>query len=1478
MKVLKHIIRGIIWTILGLYILTISLIQIPAIKNGIGNKTASILSEKLGTKVQIGRIDLGFFNRLIIDDVLIYDQQKKIMIKSARLSVKIELLPLLENKISISSAQLFGTDFILYQTSQNSAPNFQFLIDSLSTKNSNNENTPLDLRINTFIMQHSSFRYDCYDVAPTNKKLNLKHININDISAHISIKAIKEDSLNVIVKKLAFKEHSGLQLDRLSLKIEGNRDRCKLQDFRLKMPNTDLCIDQIDATYKFDEGNLVKSSLEYQGKIDEGKIGISDLAFIIAPLKAVDNVLILSSNFHGNYSKLQIDKLKISSPKEDININISGGISNWNRDIPDCSITVKNIGLSSDFIDGLYNDMKRSGNNGFPELITRLGDINIHGSVNSYAGVLKTTGTIETGIGTINMSGSFSEDKNISAIISTQHMQLGQMLENNKFGEFTASVNIHGSLRHENGLSMNIEGNIPVFEFNDYQYNNINVNGTLADNNITGKLNINDSNANLVVDGIFKKSGNISDIEFMASIRNFSPAATKFTNKWGDAIFSTDITTKLRAANINDAIGSVSLSNFTMQSTQDQYQLTKLEVNANTDTDGKRHIILDSDFGKAELYGQFEYKTISQSIINIAKKSLPTIPGLSTATNRNTNNRFGIETKITKTDWLEKLFNIPLHLDDAITLKGKIDDTEKEIFIDCQVPHFKYSDKEYSDGRIAITSHNDTLHSEIDVVKTMDNGHHLKLGLTGNAANNNLQTSFTWDNNNAKRRISGLFNATTIFGEEDNKTATARITIQPSHININNAIWNIEPSTITYTKDNVDVDRFAVTNDKQHIIIDGTASKDPNDSISIDLQDIDVEYILDIVNFHSVDFSGKATGLAYISTPFSSMSAHGNITVNDFKFENGRMGVLNANVDWDKTEKQININAIATDGPEVMTCINGYVSPTRNYIDLGIKAVGTYLDFMNSFTSSFISRINGQANGEVRLVGPLNTINLVGELVVDGDAHIKATNCKYYLKNDTITFVPDEIELNDIPIFDTNNNKGIMSGSIHHKHLTKLSYDLFVKADNLLAYDFRDFGDDTFYGTVYATGNVGIHGRSGELNIDVDLTPQNKSTFVYNASNPDAISKQEFINWNDMTPTTSTLSNKEQKKEPVQSSIPTDTYINFLINCTPDATIKILMDNRTNDYITLNGNGVIRASYYNKGAFNMFGTYVVDRGTYDITIQDIIKKNFTFSKGGTIVFGGDPYNASLNLQAIYTVNGVSLSDLNIGNSFASNTIRVNCLMNIGGQPMAPAVDFDIDMPTLSSDEKQMIRSIINSEDEMNQQVLYLLGIGRFYPQESNNSSTMGNNQPSQTSLAMQSLLSGTISSQLNSMLNTMINNNNWNFGANISPGDEGWNNAEYEGQLSGRLLNNRLLINGQFGYRDNQKNASTNFIGDFDIRYLLFPNGDLSINIYNKTNDRYFTKSSLNTQGIGLTMKKDFRNLKDLFTLPKKKRKTNKNK
>ena len=209
-------------------------------------------------------------------------------------------------------------------------------------------------------------------------------------------------------------------------------------------------------------------------------------------------------------------------------------------------------------------------------------------------------------------------------------------------------------------------------------------------------------------------------------------------------------------------------------------------------------------------------------------------------------------------------------------------------------------------------------------------------------------------------------------------------------------------------------------------------------------------------------------------------------------------------------------------------------------------------------------------------------------------------------------------------------------------------------------------------------------------------------------------------------------------------------------------------------------------------------------------------------------------------------------------------------MNIGGTAGAPRVDFDLAMPTVSADEQQMVRSVINGQQEMNQQVIYLLGIGRFYPQTGNNASTDGQSQQSQTALAMQSLLSGTLSSQINSLLSRVVNSKQWNFGANISTGDEGWRNAEYEGILSGRLLNNRLLLNGQFGYRDNATTATTSFIGDFDVQYLLTPSGSIAAKMYNQTNDRYFTRSSLNTQGLGIILKKDFTTLGDLFGIRRK--------
>ncbi|MEE3416215.1 MAG: hypothetical protein VZR53_12705, partial [Prevotella sp.] len=63
------------------------------------------MENKFGTRVSVEKIDIGIFNRLIIDNVQMYDHEEERMLQAYRLSVRIDLLDLLQGKIRISSAQ-----------------------------------------------------------------------------------------------------------------------------------------------------------------------------------------------------------------------------------------------------------------------------------------------------------------------------------------------------------------------------------------------------------------------------------------------------------------------------------------------------------------------------------------------------------------------------------------------------------------------------------------------------------------------------------------------------------------------------------------------------------------------------------------------------------------------------------------------------------------------------------------------------------------------------------------------------------------------------------------------------------------------------------------------------------------------------------------------------------------------------------------------------------------------------------------------------------------------------------------------------------------------------------------------------------------------------------------------------------------------------------------------------------------------------
>lgn len=1465
MRALRNIIKTFVWSIIIIYLVTIIMVHLPFVQTMLGSQISKTLEDKLNTKVTIDKVNLGFLNRIIVDGLTIYDQKSEKMIAVSRMAAKIDYSQLIRNgRIYISSAQLFGFNGSFYQKDEVSKPNYQFVLDSLASKDNDNKKSS-ELSINSLVIRHGAIKYDRYDKPDIAKSFNTNHIDVKDISAHLIIPYYTSDSLSINVKKLSFKEKSGFNLRNLSFRMSVNRKNAEIHDLNLRLPDTDIRLKRIKASYQYKAGKIHIPYLKYDGVIERSRLRLSDFSCLIPAFKDSRQVFFITSYFNGKGDNLFIKRLGISSQNKGININASGKITGLASET--CWVAdIKHLNCDVSAIRDLIGSMKKTDNT-LPAYMLNLGNIGYKGHVEGNKKNLKANGYITTGIGNTQIRIS-KEDFLINAHIDTKGLELNKLLNDNRFGLTATTTSISGKIDKNVVTDLHVDAIFPLFEYNNYLYRNIAINGIFEKDIFNGLFTLNDPNGQITVKGTVNAGRQTQISDITASVRNLDLSALKITDKWKGSKFDFDISTRgvISRDDANLFTGNISVNNMYLTSDDKRYHLDNLSI-----TTGKNNIHMLSDFGEAEIEGQYKLNTIIGSVTNILYSKLTTL----CSNHRKTGNKFRLSANINKSDWLNALLNVPIEFSSPLNINADVDDESKYLDLRCDINEFTYNGETYRNALVTAGTQDDCLHVKGETRKLFDDGSFIDLNLKASAANDKLITGISWNNHQQKPFI-GELNAETKFIKNTNGQSDLHIKIEPSRILVNDTVWTVKPSDITYSAGNLNINHFAIEHNRQHLKIDGMATKKQTDSITVDIQDVDVKYLLDLVNFHSVEFKGYATGKAYIKSVFYTPDLYANIKVDKFRFEDGRMGELYADVNWNKAEKQIDINAHADDEDGAQTLIYGNVSPSRNSIDLTIKANNTNIEFLESFCGSFMGDVKAKANGEVKLHGPLNSINLTGTLVADGNVRIKPLNTTYTLTNDTIRFLPDNIIFNEDTIRDRNGNIGIVNGRLRHKSLTRLTYDLDITAKHLLCYDTHAYGNETFYGTAYGSGDCTIKGGNGRIDIDIDITPEKGSFIEYNAASPETISDQQFITWHDKTQKTHgntpdegiiTADSTTYAKDDF-ADIPSDMRINFIINMTPDATLRVLMDKTNEDYIALNGTGSIRASYFNKGSFDMFGTYLIDHGTYKLTIQNIIKKVFRFQNGSTIVFGGDPYNAALNLKALYTINGVPLSDLQIGKSFSSNNVRVDCLMNISGTPQAPHVDFDIELPTVNSDAAQMVRTVINSEEEMNQQVVYLLGVGRFYIQKNNNSAEE-EDQQNQTSLAMQSLLSGTISQQINTLLGNIVKNNNWTFGANISTGDEGFNNAEYEGLLSGRLLNNRLIINGQFGYRDNA-NATTSFIGDFDINYLLLPNGNIALKVYNQTNDRYFTKSSLNTQGIGIIMKKDFNSLMELFGFKKK--------
>ena len=1467
--------------VIGLYLGIIILLNIPYIQHKMAVIATDELEKVLHTELTIGRVDIGLMNRIIVDDIFLKDQSNKEMLKVSRLSAKFEILPLFKGKITIRSVQLFGFTINLNKKTPLDPINCKFVIDAFASKDTVKKESKIDLRINSVLIRRGTFSYDVFSEPESPGKFNVKHLKFSNIIANISLKALHKDSINASIKRLSLSEKSGIDLQKLSLRIAGNAKGAKIDNFIIGLPETKIQLSPIKVSFDgFKAFKDITNKVSFSTRILPSSITLHDISPFVPALANFRDKLNLKMRIKGTINQLTVEDLKINA---DDNLLISGGATFQDiSHIKDAYLfgDIQQLRINRAGMDFLVRNLVKNFS-GTPSILKRLGNIAFKGEISGYFNDLVTYGTFNTGLGTVKTDIKFSSNKakgtyNYSGAVKTNKFNLGKLLDNEKmFGKTSFNLEVKGT--HNKGLKpdISLKGLIASLEYSGYEYKNIELDGLYKNGGFDGQAAIDDDNGRVFMNGKINFSQKTPTFNFHADIEKVNPHNLHLTDKYKDATFSLNVDANFTGHSIDDMIGQINVDSFAFVSPEKNYFMHNLNIAAKQ-TNGRKSLELNSEFLKATIEGNYSYQTIPMSIMKTVERYIPSLLTMNKK-HKEPHNDFNFDVHIYNTDILSTVFNIPLNVYKHSTIKGYFNDNDRKIKIDGYFPSVQYKNMYFESGQVLCENIDNQFKCQVRANNRRPKGSTVNISMEAYAQNDKIHTSINWGNNGVKT-YSGKFSAITNFFKTagENPILQAKIDVEPTEVILNDTVWNIHPSHIEVDSGRVYVNNFLFKHKDQYLRINGKATKNMNDTVKVELKDINIGYIFDIVNLKSVDLNGKATGTAYMSQVMKSPIMNTQLFVKDFSFNNGLLGDMNIYGEWDKEKEGVSLNARIKEANISESNVKGYIYIGKKGLDLDINANNTNVAFLHTYLKSIASDIKGRATGRVRLFGLFNALALEGSALADASFKVNILNTTFAIK-DSVHISPTEFSVKNIKLRDLEGHAGVVNGYVRHEHFKDMNYRLQMDAKNMLVYNTKESADMPFYGTVYGTGNVLLTGNNSGLNVDVAISTNRNTNFVYLMTNATSAVSNQFVTFVDQTPkrkmeedTTVVVDYflKQMGKEATASNM--DIRLNMLVDATPEASMKIVVDPVSNDYIIGKGTGNIRMEYYNKGGVKMFGNYTLDHGTYKFSLQEVIRKDFNINSGSIISFNGNPLDANLNIKAAYTVNSVSLSDLGseVPEELKKSNVKVDCVMDISGILVHPTVKLGIELPNESEEKKRIIQNVISTEDQISMQTLYLLGIGKFYTPDYANTS--------QNSNAMTSVLSSTLSGQLNNMLSHVINSNNWNIGINGSTGTNGWTNMEFQGMLSGQLLNNRLLINGNFGYRDNPT-VTSNFVGNFDLEYLL--TNEIRMKAYNQSNDRYYTRTTLNTQGLGIVFKKDFdtwsnllpwgRKKKSLFILPK---------
>ena len=1477
-NVLRSVVVTVLVAVVAIVALTYLLLFLPPVQQRLCSKGEKALSEYLKTEVSIGSVSVSPFNQLELKDVLVYDQQGDSLLTVDKLGAGISLKDLIaDRRIVVTYGEIIGLAGHVTRPDKDSPTNMQFIIDAFKPKD-DKPPKPFDVQVKTVVVRQSSLTYDVLDQPRKPGRLDPNHLSVSNLRADLTLPQLKNNDFDIRIKRLSFDEGSGLSLKRLSTNVHITDNALDVKDIKVKMPNSDIRLDDIHLEYSSLK-NLGSelADMDLCVSTPGSTVTPSDFAALAPQLKSFDTPMRIATTVVRNGNRIEVPLLSLHDSDGSLSLNArgslvmpsAGGYHALDLDRIDLDVTSGKLAQFMNMVPGLTPQARN--------LISRCGNIKVDGEFHNTPSNMRFNGRVGTSLGNADLNGSLAHQpghNRFTGHVKTDGLGLGTLLDKRNLLDQVAIDAQVDALISGNDVSGHLQGHIPFVDFKGARYHDITADVDKQGNMFVGTLSMNDPNGRVTLDGKATLDGANSNYDVNVSADGLNLARMGLIGKYPDRRMSATATASFWGNTLDNVTGHVQVDDFAFVNSQGK-GLTFSSLQLNADNNGYDKILsIDSDHLSGFVSGQYDFKTLVPTVKHMLSSAFPQYFGdYADFTHGGVPNDVHLDLVVNPDEELNKMLNLPFRLAYRAVIEGNINESDTTFDLVVDAPLIvQGTNKVIEQTRLLIELDSVTnkvvlnAQSRYPAKKGM-----IDLNLDASGQDNRIDANLSW-RMPLDRDFHGNLNLSGLIDRGESGGLKADIDLHPSQLVFNDTIWEVSKGHVGIDNGVVVVDNLSGGRDGQYIHIDGKVSHDPDDVLCLELNDMNLDYVFETLAIDNVDFGGRATAKVYASDLLSGSPRiySPSFAIKNISYNDALMGDLDIKVEFDSETKGILVNG-DIDQPNGRTSkLDGgiYVADDSLYIVFDTDHAN--VSFLKPYMAAFTSDVEGEMSGRAILFGNFHTINLEGDIVADSIRFfLDYVNCYYTASNVPIHVIPDYIEFSDIPIHDREGHEAKLGGWLKHDafHNPEFSFAI-TDAHNFLSYDTNPSINPDWYGTIYGNGSCFVEGGPGIVNIRVNMTSAPRSKFTFVMSDAEKADSYNFITFRDRNPKPEVEVNKEvdsvglvlsQLKQQVkleEHSEPSAYNIDLQGDITPDVAITVVMDPVGGDNIKATGSGHMRMTYNNNGELGTYGKYTLDKGTYHFTLQDVILKDFTIRDGSSISFQGDPYAASLDLEAVYSVNA-NLRDLD--KSFADDPIRPNvpvlAVLRAQGIISQPEISFDLELPSLTAEYARKVKSIISTDDMMNRQIVYLLALNRFYTPDYMGSQ---NNYEYLTSVA-----SSTIAGQLSNILGKMSEN------LSIAPNvrTDNFNDVAVDVALSSQLLNNRLLLNGNFGYRDNAYNqlntnnsTDTKFIGDFDLEYLLNPKGTFRLKAYNHFNDQNYYKNTtrLTTQGVGIVWKHDF--------------------